>query len=292
MEKVDRRSFIRGTLASIAGCTCCGVGRARAKPARRGCTMSGAAEEDGYYWSRRLMSSGDARLDQICASMASALDQVFGLRPGFCFYDDSEGHNAVADPVARFADRQDGTVLFGVGLLKLETTPRKPGSDRRSARRPSNEEPSLLAGLYKEPESQIAAMMVMAHEWAHICQYKCDVHSPYINGWRMEPHADYLAGWALARVHALFKPGTLPPGVDSGDLDKEGLMSPTGFHRISASIFDGKGNSDFTSPDHHGQEEYRLGMLRVGYHDKALTLEKAFARGIEITELHATCRVR
>lgn len=292
MERISRRGALTGALAFV-GCAC-GSEWARAKPARRGCTMSGQAQEDDYYWSRRLMSSGDVRLDQICEDMASKLDEVFGLRPGFCFYNDAEGHNAVADPVARFENRPDGTVLFGVGLLKHEAT----GSRQRYrpvTRPPPGpaEEPPLWAGLYVAPKSEMSAMMVMAHEWAHIYQYKCRAHPlAYDNVWRMEPHADYLAGWSLARVHAMFKSGTLPPGAASNDIGQDGWMTPTGFSRIANSIFDGKGDSDFTSPDHHGQEEFRFGMFRVGYHDRELNLAKAFARGIEITELQASCYVR
>ena len=266
MTTMTRRIFLMQGVASFVACNC--FARALAKPLRRGCTMSGTAEGDAYFWSRRLASSGDVYDDRVCTEMAEKLNKLMRLNAGFAFYDDSEGHNAVADPVARISGYSDGTVLFGAGLYKREAV-RKPydGSTASGAD---------LNVITARSSAFAAVYMVMAHEWAHIYQYKQglprELHTS--REWRMEPHADYMAGWCLwrlakARLHEDLR--AFPFGEDL-------LVA-------SRSLFDGKGDSDFTSPDHHGQEEYRSAMVRSGYLDGELDLDEVFRKGRRLVEL-------
>jgi hypothetical protein len=81
--------------------------------------MAGSGS-DTYYWNRRLETSGSPTLDKSCQRVLVLLAEKFGVRPGFTFYDDSDGANALSDPIARFSDGPDGTIMLGVNLIKYE----------------------------------------------------------------------------------------------------------------------------------------------------------------------------
>jgi hypothetical protein len=119
----------------------------------------------------------------------------------------------------------------------------------------------------------------MAHEFAHIFQFKnCITRNPP-GPWQMEPHADYLAGWFLSTTSTAWIVGT---GDKAFVVDAPREWSDLDI--AIKSIF-AKGDSEFTNPQHHGQEEFRAAMVRAGYYDGALKLQDAAIKGMHITDL-------
>lgn len=116
--------------------------------------------------------SGNRQLDRALAQTLARLSRTFDVLPGFAYYRDSDGENALATPET-LLQRTDGTVLFGLGML------------RRLLARPEHPDASIVA--------------VCAHEFGHIVGYKTglikqlapDENDPF----RAEQHADYLAGF-------------------------------------------------------------------------------------------------
>jgi hypothetical protein len=216
--------------------------------------LSAAPDDDGFYWNRRVESSGDTALDVSCRGILGRLVETFGVHPGFVFYDDADGKNALADPVARLPDGPDGTVMMGIGLLKEEA--------RRVATRTADPRPT-----------HIAIHMILAHEFAHIVQFKTGWGTDIPWRWELEPYADYLAGWFLRST-------SIPDPLVG---DRPDVHRASDFEVALRSIFE-KGDSQFTSPEHHGQEEFRAAMVRTGYYD-ALNFElwRALLRGAAIT---------
>jgi hypothetical protein len=104
------------------------------------------------------------------------MSTTYGVRPGFGFYDDVAGMNALATPYTRIA-RTRGTVVFGRRLL----------------------------GHLLDGDGDIAVAAVCAHELAHILQFDRDDHrrlQASLPGYCTELHADFLAGAFLHRLEA------------------------------------------------------------------------------------------
>ena len=137
---------------------------------------------DGLQSAKRFLNSGNRDFDYAFAQTLSRLTDVFGVLPGFCYYDDHDGENAWATPDTKMK-RADGTVLYGKRYLA-----------------------TCLAAL-ESPEAVVSA--VCAHEFGHIVQYnkKLDVRlkqgQPNVK--RLELHADFFAGY-FAGTRKLQKP--------------------------------------------------------------------------------------
>lgn len=116
--------------------------------------------------------SGNRQLDRALAQTLARLAKTFDVLPGFAYYRDNDRPNALATPSA-LLKRTDGTVLFGLSMLRL------------------------LLDRPEHPDASIVA--VCAHEFGHIVGYKTgliDQLSPdRSNPFRAEQHADYLAGF-------------------------------------------------------------------------------------------------
>jgi hypothetical protein len=107
--------------------------------------------------------------------------------------------------------------------------------------------------------SSISPMaVVMAHEFAHIVQFKRRLP----DHWRCEPHADFLAGWYLGRTNAR-----------ADDLD---LAVRTMFRF---------GDWAMNSTWHHGTPHYRARMVRAGYMNRMLDLDAAYEEGLKVVGL-------
>jgi hypothetical protein len=117
-------------------------------------------------------SSGNRDLDSALAQILSRVTDVFGVLPGFCFYDDFDGENAYATNAVRMK-RGDGTVLYGRRYLRT------------------------CLSAKESPEAVISA--TCAHEFGHIVQYKYNLDSALKRGQqtvkRLELNADFLAGY-------------------------------------------------------------------------------------------------
>jgi len=114
--------------------------------------------------------------------MLSRLTDLFGVLPGFCFYDDYDGPNAFATTATRLR-RADGTVLYGKRhFLNHMASPESP---------------------------EVVVTATCAHEFGHIVQYKYKLTKQLTDGQatakRAELNADFFAGY-FAGARKLQKP--------------------------------------------------------------------------------------
>lgn len=126
--------------------------------------------------------SGNKKFDRALAQTLAKLSSSLDVKPGFAYYDDASDLNAYATKEARLKN-VDGTVLFGLGLLKR-----------------------LLNGK-ESPDVAVAA--VCAHEFGHILQFKhgldAEVGANQRTVKRIELQADFFAGY-FAGLRKLDKP--------------------------------------------------------------------------------------
>lgn len=188
-----RREVILGgaltILWSVTGCPCSAQTISKRRP---GCTVD--ADEAQQFFQKAnseiltatgtepvVPTSGDRDFDYALAHTLSRMTDVFGVLPGFGYYDDAQSPNAYATPAVRMQSA-DGTVLFGRRLLR-ET-------------------------LAEREHPDVGVSAVCAHEYAHILQYKMKLMDRLQSGQptvkRIELHADYLAGF-FAGVRKLQK---------------------------------------------------------------------------------------
>ncbi|MBK1667578.1 hypothetical protein CKO28_05970 [Rhodovibrio sodomensis] len=120
-------------------------------------------------------ASGIPQLDGTLNSEPPVLRDLFGVDPGFAFFNDGRAINAYAMPQNILRRRGDGTVVFGRNLLRTEI--------------------AKASQLMRGPNAWATAVIgIFAHEWGHIRQFS-DVGQ--LDKPLMELHADYLAGWYL-----------------------------------------------------------------------------------------------
>ncbi|GGB93701.1 hypothetical protein [Pseudoduganella buxea] len=165
------------------------------------------------------------------ASLVFDVDAVYGL------YDDVKP-NALAVPFNLGDPRDaktDGTVLLGRRLILEE--------QRRNPR---------FWGT--------SVTLFMAHEYAHIRQFKKQLRLPLRQG---EVHADFMAGWYLGAWNRA-------TGGTFANME------------VAARALFNKGDYAFNSATSHGTPEQRVGALRAGYGAGAqgAGLDVAFQRGI------------
>jgi hypothetical protein len=206
-----RETILGGALTLIWGnCACAQAG---ASPHGFGCMLD--AEQAAPYlaaaaepvasdqtFEKLFSSSGNRAFDYALAHTLSQLTDMFGVLPGFTFFDDDKGANAYATPVTRLK-RADGTVLFGKRYF-----------DR----------------AMKEPESpEVHVLATCAHEFGHIAQNKYKLRPRLTAGQptvkRLELHADFLAGY-FAGARKLQKPG-FPAAVVAADRFAHGDFGTT-----------------------------------------------------------------
>jgi hypothetical protein len=129
------------------------------------------------------LSSGDSRIDRSFGALLADIAARFRVRPGFAFYDDSAGPNALALPTTFFPGTT-GTVLFGKTLLGL--------------------------GLGLADPEELLVVSVCAHEFGHVVQNSTSLHNRLAIGQAtarlLELHADFLAGFYLAVRGSEYRP--------------------------------------------------------------------------------------
>lgn len=183
---MKRRTFLTLSIAAAAGQLSSPRARADQPLLAHGCCVSNNEFSELLQATSgvQAFSSGsetiihhsdDRTFDQALAIMLASISSVFDVLPGFGYYDDGNSHNAYASPQVR-TGRTDGTVLFGLGLLRDKLREQAGGS-------------------------RVAA--VCAHEFGHIVQFKHNLQGRIRNGQRtvkpIELHADFLAGYYAAR---------------------------------------------------------------------------------------------
>jgi hypothetical protein len=178
------------------------------------------------------------------------LTDAFGVRPAFRAYDDAPAPNAFAVPTAKFPEEgPDGVVLLGA-LLVAKELERFPVSRVMGAAEPGQE----------------SILLILAHEWAHILQFKNGMASD--KRWQMEPHADFMAGWFFAQK----------PRLDLSNLADWYIVRD--IENAAKTMFS-RGDTRFNDPGHHGQPEFRAAMVRAGYESGDLDVKAAFDKGLK-----------
>ncbi len=189
VDKPSRRSLI-GLAGGAIACSFCGPESAAAQTSQSkaksgGCWMGNdeaaplisAVDQVISYASGNepiVLKSGNASFDRSLAKSLARMTALFGVLPGFAYFNEpaGEGSNAYATSAVRL-DRDHGTVLFGTRMLQ-----------------------GLMA---RRTAPDAAILAVCAHEYGHILQYSRGL-SGRLNGGqrtvkRQELHADYLAGY-------------------------------------------------------------------------------------------------
>ena len=119
-----------------------------------------------------IVHSEDGAFDRRLANVLATLSDLFGILPGFGYYDDSGSRNAFASREAGLG-RSDGSVLMGINFL------------------------ASLRELAEYPEVAIAG--VCAHEFGHVLQFRRGLIAQLNEGQptvkRSELQADYFAGY-------------------------------------------------------------------------------------------------
>jgi len=175
-------------IAALSGCACgCGAlaqgsGMVR-RIAPQGCVLStdeatavaNRARTPQDYAETATRSTGNADMDRAFDLALQRLAAILEVTPGFAFYDDFDGINAVATS-APLLGIPIGSVFYGTGLF---------------------------AELLAQDPSGGGIMWVAAHEFAHILQFQSNVRNMLLQGEktvrRLELHADYMAGYYLGR---------------------------------------------------------------------------------------------
>jgi hypothetical protein len=177
-----RETVVGGALTLVWGSCACAQIRPRGRHSF-GCTL-GPEEADAFLSTatepqtfdnaneKLIASTGNREFDFALAQTLSRLTDVFGVLPGFCYYDDYDGENAYATTVTKMR-RADGTVLYGKRYL--------------------------LRCMSAEESPDAVVSATCAHEFGHIVQYKHKLASRLDRGQpnvkRSELNADFFAGY-------------------------------------------------------------------------------------------------
>lgn len=180
----SRRHVVLGGLLTVMCGTCC-TRDAFAQNGGTGCWIP--ESQTSYFFGRATNvqtftsgneriepRSGDPGLDRALARSLASISRLFDVLPGFTYYheDEKRGPNALASP-DMMLDRTDGTVMFGLKLLK------------KLLNRPARPDASIIA--------------VCAHEFGHIVSFKNgmmrDFNPTQTQPFRGEQFADYMAGY-------------------------------------------------------------------------------------------------
>lgn len=119
-----------------------------------------------------IESTGNRDFDYALARTLSRLTDLYGVLPGFSFFDDYDGENAYATTATKL-HRADGTVLFGKRyFLHAMEVPENP---------------------------ELGVVATCAHEFGHIVQYKNRLQKRLTDGQptlkRLELNADFFSGF-------------------------------------------------------------------------------------------------
>jgi hypothetical protein len=188
-----REVVLGGALTLIWGSCACAQTGTRGRESS-GCMLEPAEAEpflatatepqvfDSAAPQQLITSTGNRDFDYALAQTLSRLTDVFGVLPGFCYYDDYDGENAMATTGTKMK-RADGTVLYGKRYL------------------------IRCMSALESPEAVVSA--TCAHEFGHIVQYRYKLDGRLKQGQpnvkRLELHADFFAGY-FAGARKLEKP--------------------------------------------------------------------------------------
>jgi hypothetical protein len=194
--KISRRAAALGaTLAAMAPhkawCQCaaatsgllgCAGATVRALSAQGGGQRPMSVADFNRWAAATPQSIDGGNLDRAFGGAVSALARFSGQRPDIILYDGEDiPHSAFANPLSRFANTS-GTVIVHKAKLR-----------------------ELLDDPYMDGNGDVAVMVILAHEFAHIAQFNSPYHDRLLqaascNVLLAELQADYMAGFYLAEL--------------------------------------------------------------------------------------------
>lgn len=180
-------------------------------------------------YSETLLSTGIPRVDDIIEIQHRKMENLFNVRVDLNI---SSGANGLALKSCKKANCH-GTIEIGVNLLKHQL---------------------------KKTSGEWRIIAVMAHEFAHILQYKHNMR--FISNVQQEIHADILAGWYI---------GKFLTAQDDSDKIIDDLRL----------YFAEMGDEAYFSPNHHGNAYTRLMAIHKGIrasHHKGLGWDYTFMK--------------
>ena len=180
-------------------------------------------------------TTGNSALDAKLRSEAQLLAQTFGVDPQIFLFDDRQWPNAYARPRA-FPPYRD-TIFMGHQLLRQTVA--------------------------VEEVRDVAVVLVLAHEWAHILQGSSGLPGS-LDLRHRELHADVLAGWYLGRRN-------LAP---SSHVTRVALQT---FGRLPQASF---------SAGTHGTPNARMAAMMLGYARYNWPLDQIYDLGLRYVLRH------
>ncbi|WP_068545910.1 hypothetical protein [Thalassotalea crassostreae] len=183
-----------------------------------GCALKGAESSEFRDQIKIVNSSGNSDVDRMMRFETNVMRDFIGVNPKFAFFDDGSSPNAFATP-EKLLGGGDGTVIFGKNLLWDQVNKRGKNIAQWST----------------------AIVGIMAHEWAHIKQFKMGIN---VDGKQQELHSDFVAGWLLA-------------------IKASGGRS-FNIKALANSLYE-IGDENFNSPNHHGTPNERVNAMWAGW---------------------------
>lgn len=182
--KIIRREVLFGGLLTVLHGSCCSANAQEEFPT--GCwiqpedapsyfELAGRASVFEFGNESLEPRSGNPTLDRALARSLATLTAEFDVLPAFCYYAEPQSVNARATS-ERLLDRADGTVMFGLNMLRM---------------------------LLQRPRPDASIIAVCAHEYGHIVSFKNGMISSLAPNprapFRAEQFADYMAGFFAGR---------------------------------------------------------------------------------------------
>lgn len=237
MEKVTRRLFLRATAAAY-------VARSMSSY-----VFANDAAGAGRAVSSGCLSAREGLGDVVCA----AVPDVRTLRFGQFLGNDPEAIRFVKRLIERIVDQADTQMGLIARILTYDDGISPNALATSYSDLPWSNGTIFLGvqlindSLSKTQDARMVLAGIMAHEIAHLYQFKNGFCSPLLCGGsaaKVELHADFIAGFALNRLALSVS------SVDAGNL---------------AAGWQCLGDNSFTRCDHHGTPPQRLACLREGY---------------------------
>ena len=180
-------------------------------------------------------SSGHALTDQNLSDHITSLNEYFSVSPGCFFFDEQGSPNALASSIPLDSRFPDGTVLIGRKLVQRLL-------EHQSAK-----------------VFHLSIASVLAHEWAHIEQYKSGQQFDWSA--RQELDADQLSGRYIGHIG----------GYTSSRLSVTGTgrlvddpNTPADITSVSQ-LFFGLGDTEYGNTNHHGTSLERQNAFLLGF---------------------------
>jgi hypothetical protein len=175
-------------------------------------------------------SSGNREIDQLVSKEAMSFGKTINVVCNIFYVDDGSSYNAFASQNVTDNMVQDGSVYLGEHLLRDK--------------------------LWKLTSAKLAIIAVLAHEYAHVWQYKAGYG---LSGRQQELHADFLAGYYLG---------------------KKGYVSLSELKNFADTLYYSIVSMGFFDTESHGSVEERGAAMIGGFKMRHENIGAAYSKGL------------